>query len=125
MNKGVAHDEQGLSGAWSVLRRQRCNVRFSAALSTFWGAVDPSTIPAMTRAEMGQRIRLIRLALRLTQRQMAAYIDARQSKICDIEKGKQWPVFEDIGRLALALHFSLDVLNAPGDFDLKACLHPR
>ncbi len=79
----------------------------------------------MTRKEMGQRIRLIRLALGLTQRQMGAYINAGQSKICDMEKGEQWPLFEDIGRLALALHFSLDVLNAPGDFDLKACLHPR
>jgi transcriptional regulator with XRE-family HTH domain len=100
-------------------------MRFLAALSSRWGAFHVQQHPAMTRTEMGQRIRLIRLALRLTQRQMAAYIDARQSKICDIEKGKQWPVFEDIGKLALALHFSLDVLNAPGDFDLKACLHPR
>ncbi len=32
---------------------------------------------------------------------------------------------KDIGRLALALHFSLDVLNAPSDLDLKACLQPR
>lgn len=79
----------------------------------------------MTRTEMGNRIRLIRLALRLTQEQMAAHIGARQSKICDIEKGKQWPLFEDIGRLALALNFSLDVLNAPGEFDLKACLLSR
>lgn len=79
----------------------------------------------MTRTEMGQRIRLIRLASRLTQGQMAAYINAGQSKISDMENGEQWPLFEDIGNLALALHFSLDVLNAPGDFDLKACLHPR
>jgi transcriptional regulator with XRE-family HTH domain len=74
---------------------------------------------------MGQRLRLIRLALRLTQRQMGAYINAGQSKICAMEKGEQWPLFEDLGTLALALHFSLDALNAPGEFDLKACLGPR
>ena len=79
----------------------------------------------MTRTEMGHRIRLIRLALGLTQEQMGALIHASQSKITDIENGEQWPLFEDIGRLALALQFSLDVLNAPGDFDLKACLQPR
>lgn len=79
----------------------------------------------MTRTEMGHRIRLIRLALGLTQEQMGAHIHASQSKISDIENGEQWPLFEDIGRLALALQFSLDVLNAPGDFDLKACLQPR
>ncbi len=74
---------------------------------------------------MGQRLRLIRLARRLTQGQMAAYINAGQSKISDLENGAQWPLFEDLGKLALALNFSLDVLNAPGEFDLKACLHPR
>ncbi len=56
---------------------------------------------------------------------MGAYINAGQSTICDIEHGEKSSLFEDIGRLALALHFSLDVLNAPGDFDLKACLQPR
>jgi hypothetical protein len=50
-------------------------------------------------------------------------INAGQSMISDIENGVQWPLFEDIGRLALVLNFSLDVLNAPGEFDLKACLH--
>lgn len=79
----------------------------------------------MTRTEMGYRIRLIRLARGLTQEQMGALINAGQSKICEIEKGEQWPLFEDLGRLALALRFSLDVLNAPGEFDLKACLLPR
>ncbi|MBL0127858.1 MAG: helix-turn-helix transcriptional regulator [Flavobacteriales bacterium] len=79
----------------------------------------------MTRTELGYRLRLIRLARGLTQEQMGALIHAGQSKISDIEKGEQWPLFEEIGRLALALHFSLDVLNAPGDFDLKACLGPR
>ena len=63
--------------------------------------------------------------MRLTQQQMGAYINAGQSKICEIEQGDQWSLFDDIGRLALALNFSLDVLNAPGEFDLKACLHPR
>ena len=53
---------------------------------------------------------------------MAKYINARQPKISSIERGLQWPLFEDIGTLALALNFSLDVLNAPGEFDLKACL---
>lgn len=76
----------------------------------------------MTREEMGDRIRLIRQALRLTQEQMGEYINAGQSKISEIEHGVQWPLFEDIGTLALALNFSLDVLNAPGEFDLKACL---
>ncbi len=79
----------------------------------------------MTSTELGDRLRLIRLALRLTQREMAAYINACQSEISDIENGEQWPLFEEIGQLALALHFSLDVLNAPGDFDLKACLGLR
>ncbi len=79
----------------------------------------------MTRTELGNRIRLIRLALHLTQKEMGAYINAGQSTICDIEHGEKSSLFEDIGRLALALHFSLDVLNAPGDFDLKACLQPR
>lgn len=72
---------------------------------------------------MGDRIRLIRQARRLTQREMAKLINAGQSKISDIERGLQWPLFEDLGTLALALNFSLDVLNAPGEFDLKACLH--
>lgn len=85
----------------------------------------PIKPPAITREEMGQRLRLIRLARRLTQREMAALINAGQSKISDIENGVQWPLFEDLGTLALALNFSLDVLNAPGEFDLKACLHPR
>ena len=78
--------------------------------------------PAITRKEMGHRIRLIRQARRLTQREMAKLINAGQSKISDIERGLQWPLFEDLGTLALALNFSLDVLNAPGEFDLKACL---
>ncbi len=45
--------------------------------------------------------------------------------ISEIENDAQWPLFEDLGTLALALNFSLDVLNASGEFDLKACLRPR
>ena len=69
-----------------------------------------------------ERFKLVRAARTYTQDEVGAILDTGGTKISDIERGKQSPVFEDMLKLAHAMHFSLDELGAPGEFDLKACL---
>lgn len=78
----------------------------------------------MTNTELGERLRIIRLYRRWTQAQLAAAIHARQSKVSNLEKGISAATLCDMGRMAQALHFSLDAFYNSEPFDLKACLLP-
>jgi transcriptional regulator with XRE-family HTH domain len=78
----------------------------------------------MEIAEVGERLRITRTGRHMTQEGMGACIQADQSKISDIEAGRISPSYVDMVQFSHAIHFSHDVMAAPGPFDLRACLLP-
>lgn len=78
----------------------------------------------MDLIELGKRLRIVREIRGYDQDEEAVILNCDSTKISDIERGEQSPKYVDLLILARALHISLDVLGAPGEFDLKACLLP-
>lgn len=81
----------------------------------------PTTPGAMTNTEIGQRLRLIRLFRRRTQKEVATAIYADASKISQLESGDRSIYYTDLLLLAATLRFSIDAFGRK-DFDLMGCL---
>lgn len=80
----------------------------------------------MTNAEIGHRISLVRTCRRWSQAELAEATGMSTTKVHNLEKGIVNPHYEDMRRIAEALHFSLDAFGhtGPKGFDLTACLLP-
>lgn len=78
----------------------------------------------MINAEIGERLRLIRVHRKLTQVQVAAFLNARSPKISEIETGKRGICCAELSTLHQNLRFDLNVFFDSQPFDVTRCLLP-
>ena len=77
----------------------------------------------MTSTEIGERLRIIRTYRGWSQKRLGAIVHGDQTKICGFQKGRSIP-FTEMGLMAKALCFDMNVLYTSTPFDLMACLLP-
>lgn len=65
-------------------------------------------------AEIGRRVRMVRVALGMSQGDLAQAVGMRQGPICNIEMGRNAPSVGTLARLCVALRCEPDVLLSGG-----------
>ncbi len=68
---------------------------------------------AQLRGTLGRRVRELRLALKMSQRDLAEDAEVRQALISQIERGEANPTLNSILRIAVALQVSFSDLFEP------------